>query len=164
MDLEELRKALEHPLFDSAIVKHGFAPFFRDYDLIAQIENYQFHYRFTHCTSATVTTAVRDDVWPRSWDDLFTDYPAWEREGCPEGYVWGVCWSLAYPGAEYVENSTAARNWSERLGKPMHEVNILTNGYNINLIFHDLIVRELKEGDKEWVPGILDQYVFPIIR
>jgi hypothetical protein len=33
----------------------------------------------------------------------------------------------------------------------MHEVRIETNGHNIGLVFHDLILRELKESDEEWV-------------
>lgn len=33
----------------------------------------------------------------------------------------------------------------------MHEVVITTNGHNFRLVFHDLIVKELKETDPEWV-------------
>jgi hypothetical protein len=148
---DEMRKALQEPLFDSCIVRHGFAPFLRDYDVVAQVNEYQFLYRFTHCTSATVTTAVADRVWLESWEEVYTDYPAWKRTGSPEGYVWGVCYSIAYPGATYVDNSAIAREWAGRLGKPMHEVRIQTNCHNLGLIFHDLSVRELRKGDEEWV-------------
>ena len=147
---DEMRKALQEPLFDSAIVRHGFAPFLRDYDVVAEVNKYQFLYRFSHCTSVTVTTAVADSVWRESWPDIYTNYGAWVRAGNPDGYVWGVCYSLAYPGATYVENSAAAQEWAARLGKSMHEVLIETNGHNLRLIFHDLSVRELKEGDEEW--------------
>jgi len=146
-----MRKAIQEPLFDSSIVRHGFAPFLRDYDVVAKIKKHQFLYRFSHCTSATVTTAVADWIWQESWSDIFTDYSAWQRAGAPEGYVWGVCFSLAYPGATYVDNSAPAQEWANRLGKPMHEVRIETNAHNLCLIFHDLSVRELREGDEEWV-------------
>jgi hypothetical protein len=151
MTVEEMRTKLQEPLFDSAIIRHGFAPFLRDYDLISQINEFQFLYRFSHCVLATVITAVRDDVWQQSWTDVYTDYSIWERAGNPDGYVWGVCYSLAYPGATYIENSVLAREWAERLGKPMHEVLIETNGHNIRLVFHDLSVRELREGEEEWI-------------
>lgn len=151
MTVEELQKKLQEVLFDSNIIKHGFAPFLRDYDVIAKINESQFLYRFSHCTSATITTAVGDDVWRQSWTDVYTDYSAWERAGHPEGYVWGVGCSLVYPGAKYIENSVLAREWAERLGKPMHEVRIETNGHNFDLIFHDLSVRELRQGEEEWV-------------
>jgi hypothetical protein len=151
MTVDEMREALENPLCDSAIVRHGFAPFLRDYDVVAEINRHQFLYRFSHCTSAWVTTAVADWSWQESWDDVYTDYAAWERAGAPNGYVWGVCYSAVYPGATYVENSELASEWSLKLGQPMHEVRIETNGHNLGLIFHDLIVRELKEGDEEWV-------------
>jgi hypothetical protein len=39
---DEMRKALQEPLFDSAIVRHGFAPFLRDYDVVAEINKHQF--------------------------------------------------------------------------------------------------------------------------
>jgi hypothetical protein len=82
---------------------------------------------------------------------VYTDYSTCERADGPEGYVWGVGYSLAYPGATYVENSAVAQEWAVRLGKPMREVLIETNGHNLRLIFHELNVRELKESDKEWV-------------
>jgi hypothetical protein len=151
MTVEEIRKALQEPLFDSAIVRHGFAPFFRDYDLVACIKEHQFLYRFSHCTAAWITTAVADSLWRESWDDIYIDHAAWERAGAPSGYVWGVYYLLAYPGATYVENSELASDWSRKLGKQMHEVRIETNGHDIGLIFHDLSVRELREGDEEWV-------------
>ena len=155
MTVDEIKKALERPLFDSAIVRHGFASFMRDYDVIAEIHQHQFLYRFTHCTSAWTTTAVADKFWPESWNDIYIDYAAWERAGAPNGYIWGVCYQLAYPGPTYVENSELARQWSSKLGKEMHEVRIETNCHDIGLIFHDLIVRELKETDEEWVKTAL---------
>ena len=151
MTVEEMKKALKGPLFDSFIARHGFASFVRDYDLVACIEEHQFLYRFSHCTAAWITTALSDQSWQKSWDDIYTDYAVWERAGAPEGYLWAVCYSSAYPGATYVENSELAREWSVELGKQMHEVLIETNGHNIGLIFHDLSVRELKESEEEWV-------------
>jgi hypothetical protein len=151
MTIDEIRKALQEPLFDSSIVRHGFAPFLRDYDIVAEINKCQFLYRFSHCTSATVTTAVSDRAWQKSWEDIYTDYSAWNGSGGPEGYVWGVCYSDAYPGATYVDNSVPAKEWANRLGHPMHEVRIETNGHNLDLVFHDLRVREISEGDEEWV-------------
>ncbi len=151
MNVGEIKRALQEPLFDACIVKHGFAPFLRDYDVVAQIRTFQFLYRFTHCTSATVTTAVKDDFWKEAWEDIFTDYSTWERAGCPDGYVWGVCYALTYPGARYIEDSAVAREWTGRLGKQMHEVRMETNGHNLNLVFHDLIVRELKQDEEAWV-------------
>lgn len=151
MTVDEIKRAIQEPLFDSSIVRHGFAPFLRDYDIVARINDYQYLYRFTHCVLAIVATAVKSKFWKESWDDIFTDYIAHQRAGSPEGYVWGLCYSVAYPGATYIEKSASAQDWSRRLGKPMHEVLIETNGHDIDLIFHDLKVRELSRYDKEWV-------------
>jgi hypothetical protein len=84
--VDEIKKALEHPLFDSFIIRHGFASFVRDYDVVAYIKGHQFLYRFTHCISAWVTTAVADHVWQKSWADFLTDYnTAHQHAGAPDG-------------------------------------------------------------------------------
>lgn len=151
MNLAKIRRALEEPFFDSGILRHGFAAYMRDYEIVVQIDKHQFLYRFTHCPAENFTTVVNDRNWRASWDDLFTKYPDWERSGAPKGFVWGVNWARAYPGAELVEDSSKAREWSERLGKQMYQVRIETNAYRLDLIFHDLRVRELESADKEWV-------------
>jgi hypothetical protein len=151
---DEIRECLERgPLFDGYIVKHGFVPFLRDYDLVVVAvasppRRPQYLYRFSHVPFATVTTAVSDEVWRKSWADDYTNFQTWQRVGSPPGYVWGVCYSVAYPGAKCVEDSILAREWSSRLGKPMHEVQIKTNGHDLTLIFHDLNMEEQGEASE----------------
>lgn len=94
--------------------------------------------RFCKCK-----TRVRDDVWPRSWEDTLIDYEAWEAAGEPDGYVWGTKWTLAYPGLVYVEGSAIAAEWTARLGKSMHEVTIETDAYLLRVVFHDVRFRQL---------------------
>ena len=154
----EIREKLhEDLLFDSAIVEHHFTPYLRDYDVIIDVPaarpdgrgSYiegRYRYRFTHCPVVQVTTAVRDDVWRESWADLFTDAAAYEEAGTPDGYFWGVCYSDAYPGLTYVEDSTLVQGWSARFGQPMHEVRIETNGHNLSIVFHDVEVRRIAQG------------------
>lgn len=153
MKRSEIQEVLERgQLFDGAIVRHGFTPYLRDYDIVAYFgQGPQYLYRFSHCTLVEVTTAVPDDVWQRSWSDCFIDYSEWLKSGEPNGYVWGICESSVYPGAKYIADSALAREWTSRLGKTMHEIIIETNGHNLRLVFHDLCVRELKETDREWV-------------
>ncbi len=152
MTIDEIKRALEEPLFDSSIVRHSFAPFLRDYDVVAEIFEHQYLYRFTHCTSLTTSTALSDELWRKSWDDLYIDLAAYEHAGRPDdGVLWATCFAAAYPGAKYIDDSPRARDWSKRLGKPMHEVRIETNLQSIELIFHDLRVRELKPDDPGWV-------------
>ena len=143
MKQDEIRQAVEEDLFDCSILRHGFTPYMRDYELVVRsLDERERTFRFTHCVVASVTTAVGDAVWKESWDDRFIDYGAWENSGEPEGHVWGVCWFCAYPGATYMTDSVLAQEWSQRLGKTMHEVQIETNGHNLRLVFHDLKVSE----------------------
>ena len=146
------------PLFDNSIVRHGFTPYLRDYELEVvavaatpdgsrSYPEGRYRYLFTHCVVEEVVTTVRDDVWPRSWADVFTDYEAWEAAGCPAGYVWGVNEMDAYPGARYLPESRRAAEWSQRLGRLMHEVQIETNAHHLALVFHELRVERTAQGD-----------------
>lgn len=154
------QKLDDGPMFDMAVVEHGFAPYVRDYDVLVDVaapasdrtRSYvegRYRYRFTRCVVANVKTVVPDDVWRRSWDDVFTDYKAWEAADHPDGYVWGVCWQDAYPGLTYRENSDRAREWSERLGKPMHEAVIDLNAQKIELVFHDVFITKIAQGNPD---------------
>jgi hypothetical protein len=146
------------PLFDSAIVRHGFAPYMRDYDVIVEIPaakpdgsgSYiegRYRYRFTHCVEARVETDVPPETWRRSWADVFTDHAAWEAAGNPSGFVWGVNHADAYPGARTVADAPAAAEWTEKLGQAMHEVEIRATPFLITLVCHDLRVDQLASGD-----------------
>lgn len=153
VESSEMQEALERgPLFDSAIIRHGFTPYLRDYDIVIYHgRGLEYLYRFSHCPFAEVTTAVAGKDWKSSWDDVFTDYSEWLKSGSPDGYVWGICESEVYPGAKYIRDSILAQEWTSKLGNQMHEVLIETNAYNIRLVFHDLSVKELLETDPEWL-------------
>lgn len=149
-------------LFDLPILRHGFAPYQRDYVIEAEIggrSEHRGHYRFsfTHCPVANLTTTVGDATWQASWDDRFIDYKGWLASGEPEGYVWGVNWSIAYPGPTYVEGSVLAAEWGRRLGRAMHEAVIETNAFRLQLVFHDLQVE--RTGDEV---SVYDQITFPV--
>ena len=154
-----------HPLFDQAVVEHGFTRHLRDYDVMvdriasapkgaldAATDRHsyveaRYRYRFTHCVTMTVETKVTDETWRVSWDDHFTDLDAWKRAGEPEGFVFGVCWADAYPGGQLVEDSALAHDWSQRLGQLMHEAVIETSAYTLRLVFHNLRVTRMAVGD-----------------
>ena len=149
-------------LFDLPVLSHGFAPYQRDYVIESEIggqSEHRGHYRFTftHCAVANFTTTVRDDTWRLSWDDRFIDYTRWLEEGEPEGYIWGVNWSMAYPGPTYVMESPLAAEWSVRFGQPMHEAIIDTNAFRLQLVFHDLHVD--RTGDEV---SVYDKVTIPI--
>lgn len=89
---------------------------------------------------------MSDESWRLSWTDEYTHYRAWEQAGEPAGYVWGVEYMVAYPGLTYIANSTLAQEWSQRLGKLLHEVLIETNGHNIRLVFYDVVITKIAQG------------------
>ena len=65
-------------IFDSTITSHGFAPYMRDYDVIAEVPALRpdgsasyiegrYRYRFTHCVEASLVTGVSPETWRQSW-------------------------------------------------------------------------------------------------
>lgn len=146
-------------VFDQALVFHGFADYMRDYEVFIYatadprtgIRPEHLQYRFTHCTRATVTSALSPETWKRSLDERLVD-PERGRE--LDGYVWGVKWQVLYPGMKLVPDSAEAHRWSGELGLPFHEAVIETNGHNITLVFSDLTVQAVDPGYAPFVvPG-----------
>jgi hypothetical protein len=140
------------PELDFGVMSHGFARHGRDYTFIVDVGRSGTHELvLTHVVELQYETRVRDDVWPKSWEDVMTDYQAWEIAGEPDGYVWGNNWSLAYPGLYVAESDPAAARWSERLGKQMYAMAIETDRFKISMIFHE--VRHRKLSDEAPVVG-----------
>ncbi len=144
---------------DQALVFHGFADYMRDYEVFIHatadprtgIRPEHLRYRFTHCTRATVTSALSPETWKRSLDERLVD-PERGRE--LDGYVWGVKWQVLYPGMKLVPDSAEAHRWSGELGLPFHEAVVETNGHNITLVFSDLTVQAVDPGYAPFVvPG-----------
>jgi len=151
---------------DVGILSHGFAPYMRDYDVVFEAlwgrtvwadAQGTYRLRFTHCTEATTTTAVSDTHLKESWADVLIDFAKWEAAGAPAGFVWAACWSTAYPGLRYIDESSRAREWSKRLGKQMHEVSIETEAFKIHLVFSDFTVTKLSDEVR-----VLHKVMFPL--
>ena len=129
------------PEFDVGIMRHGFAAHGRDYAFVFEDSlgrdpgTYQL--TFTHVVKLTHETRVHDHVWPVSWDDLFTDYAKWEAAGTPSGFVFGACWSLAYPGISARPDDAETQNWSARLAHQMYKAQVETELFSITLVFSE---------------------------
>lgn len=146
---QELREMMERfDVFDNALLFHSYKPYMRDYELIVEshvgpAESGTYSYLFRYCVEAHVRTTVSDDAYRRSLDDRLTVYDSGKDL---DGYVWGVNWSMLYPGWDLVPGSSAAASWTDRLGIDFHEVRIEGNAYAINLIFAELRVRKLSDS------------------
>ena len=124
---------------DFGVLGHGWTPHGRDYFVIVQDclgrDRGTHELTFTHSVRVDYETRVRDEVWPRSWSDEFTDYARWEAAGEPDGYVWGTNWSMADPGITVRHDSGDAATWTKRLGLPMFEILIETDRFLLRLLF-----------------------------
>jgi len=150
-------------LIDTAILAHGFTPYKRDdyfhIETAWQVENYAGQYLvcFTHCYDLTYKTLAVKDTLLASWDDCFIDYKEWEKAGEPKGYVWGTNWANAYPGFSNNDNSTKAKEWTERLGKVMKELSVKTEIFELNFVHHDWTIKKLNSDTK-----LISQVLFPL--
>ena len=128
---------------DAAILRHGFTAYNRDYDILFSLYGGgKYLLRFSHGPEVTTTTICCDK---QAWSDVFIDYNEWLAAGEPDGWVWGTCWSGAYPGLRYIDNSPRAKELSERIGKQMHEVIIETDAFDIWIVFYDFTVTKLND-------------------
>lgn len=130
--------------FDAAIMKHGFTDYMRDYEIIVGARdgppNTDIHrYQFVGTVEAHYATAVRPEFFAASLPDEFVlsgpDYP---DKPDPDGFIWGVRYSNAYPGLEYVPDSELAKRWSNALGIPMHEIVLETEAFRLQLVFAEV--------------------------
>ncbi len=138
----------EYDLFDNALLFHAYKTYMRDYELIVEVhvgpaEQGTYSYLFRYCVEAHVRTTVREDVYRASLDERLIEYESGKDS---EGFVWGVKWSLLYPGWKLHTPSGKAQRWSERLGIDFHEVQIETDAFDITLTFAELAVKKLSDG------------------
>ena len=149
------------PESDFGVLEHGWAVHGRDYLVIAQTpfgpSAGTYELRFTHVVRCVFESRVRDDVWPESWAEEFTDYQTWIEAGEPAGYVWGTNWSNAYPGLAAIPDSAPAVSWSERIGRPMFEATLETDRFEMKVIFHELRSEKLNDD-----VGTISQVHFPL--
>ncbi len=159
MSVEEVLK--KYPLFDIAILGHGYTDYMRDYDILVEANwnnnKGRFLYRFSHCVDVNLKTRLADENWRTSWDNLFIDYEKWQMAGEPDGFLWGVKWSMAYPGLEFDDEALDVKDWSSRLEKEMHAVIIETNVFLLRLVFHGVKVKKLEDGS-----NLIDSVFIPL--
>ncbi len=130
-------------LYDMAILTHGFTSYNRDYFFHIEANMWkdelkgQYMIYFVHCYDLSYQTLANSETLLQSWDECFIDFNEYLKAGEPEGFIWGTNWVNAYPGFSIVENSEKAELWTESLKKPMQELQVLSDVYKINLIFHD---------------------------
>ncbi|HEY0735212.1 MAG TPA: hypothetical protein VGD69_09935 [Herpetosiphonaceae bacterium] len=130
--------------FDAAILWHGFTDYMRDYEIIVGARNGPpytdvHRYQFIGCVAAMCTTALPPASFVQSLpDQLVYAGPDYPDQDVPDGFVWGVRYSTAYPGLTYVEQGEYARTWSQTLNYPMHEITLETEAFHLRLVFADV--------------------------
>ena len=139
----------EHELYDAEIVAHGFQPYFRDYQLLVERISCApyglFEYNFEGCMEVRYTVTLPPSAISMDPRLIEIDAP-----DIPKSFLWSVgsvC--SAEEGVTVSDNSERAVAWTERLGRPMFEIEIGTNVFALALVFHELTIRRAGQGDGE---------------
>lgn len=147
---ETVLRIKEHLQIDGALYGHGFLGNSRDFNADVRVvvpagpnskclKTEAYRFTFTHCVLASISSRLSDKDLSLSWDDLYLSKTAWKAAGEPDGHVWSD-YADTSPGGLYVDDSPLAEEWTNRLGRTMHEVVLDTTATSIRLIFHDLKV------------------------
>jgi hypothetical protein len=160
MGLAERISAENDWFMDSWVVRHGFEPRGRDYDIVitaiaalrpdvpigdstgSYVEG-RYRYRFTHCPEAQFATVVDDRIWREYWEEAVGDELG---DSYPERSYWRGQAADTFPGLSILDSPRAAR-WAERFGREMYEVHVETNRWTLQLVCHDVEVMRLAVGD-----------------
>jgi hypothetical protein len=128
----------------TAILRHGFTDYMRDYELIVGarggLPGDDLHrYQFVGCVEANVRTSVDASTFVQSLGDEFVySGPDFPNKPQPDGFIWGVRYSTSTFGLSVVETSPLAAKWTHELGVSMTEATIHTEAFHIQLVFADL--------------------------
>jgi hypothetical protein len=145
-----IQRALDD-VHDQALLRHGFADYLRDYELIIRrfdqprrpaVRFADLRYLFRFCVEAEVRTTLDSQVWRVSLDDRLTESLS---SGGMEGHSWWARQDL-YPGGRVIEQSQRAQSWADSIGVDFYEVVIETNVHAIKLIVSDLEIAEVESG------------------
>lgn len=143
---------LREGFFDAAVLRHGFTDYMRDYEIIVGARNgppnTDIHkFQFIGCVEAEYHTRVAPPTFSQSLSDNFVyagpDYPGTQD---PDGFIWGVRYSNAYPGLKYLEDGTRAQHWSRLMKRKMHEVVLETEAFHLRLVFADVRYALIGDG------------------
>jgi hypothetical protein len=137
-----INKLKEIELNDIVILHHGFEIYNRDYHFIVESNTKEnigvFKILFTHCFDLKYRHKIVDIKFPdkvrKSWDDYLISPDLPEEY---DGYWWGQGFTTAYPGFSYDSDCLKAKKMTEITNRPMYSVNLETDHYLIDFIFHD---------------------------
>jgi len=146
-----IRELLAREDISSAVIlRHGFTDYMRDYEIIIGSRDGPprtdvYKYQFIGCVEVSYTTALGrcfeepTSIFGKSINDEFVfsgpDYP---EKNDPDGFIWGVRYADVLSGWTYYGNSKRAKDWSQRIGRKMHEISVETNAYGLELVFADV--------------------------
>lgn len=151
--MAEVKGTLEaFNLYDSAIIRHGFTDYMRDYEVVIyfppDLGDAVRKFQFVGCAEAQYMTALRHFAVSLP-DENVTVNLSDPPEDFPTGFIWAVRDATLVPGFSYIEDGEQAAFWSNKLGRKMHEVLFETNVYNLRLVFADVRTTVIEDFQPE---------------
>lgn len=147
MTVEE--KLTEFDLFDNAIIRHGSCENIRDYEIIGYISGLNFDVEVEYIFKGCMEVNFKNTVEPESFsmDDRLLELNRQDEPDYPQRFIWDAG-AIAYPGWKLEENTEELETLEKVYHLKFYKFYIETNAYNLDLIFHDLEVMQLKRYEK----------------
>ena len=144
-------KLIKYDLFDQAITRHGILENIRDYEIIGYLSGLEFdeevQYIFKGCIKADYKVKVRSEYY--SMDDRLLDPTGQDEPDYPKAWVWGVNYTLVYPGWTLTEDSAELKLLEQSYGFKFYQIYFDTNTYDLTLTFHDVETKLIRRINKK---------------
>ena len=145
-----IEKLTEFNLFDNVIIRHGICENIRDYEIIGYIIGVNFNVAVQYIFKGCIEANFKNTVTPESFsmDNRLLDLSRQDEPDYPQKFIWDVGGANAYPGWKLEENTEELKKIDAIYQLKFYKFIVETNAYRLNLVFHDLEVRQLKQHDK----------------
>jgi hypothetical protein len=118
----------------------------RDYEIIGYLTgeevDTEIQYIFKGCIKSDYQITVAPSDF--SMDEILLDASLQNEPNYPKAFIWGVNYSVVYPGWILIEDTGELKELEKLYGIRFYEIQIQTNAYNLTLIFNDLETKEIK--------------------
>lgn len=143
-------KLEKYDLFDQSIIRHGMLEYIRDYEIIGYLSGKEFDFELQYVFKGCIKSDFQIKVAPKdfSLDERLLDLAKQNEPNYPKAFIWGVNFSVVYPGWTLLDDSNELRELEKLYGIKFYKIHFETNAYDLALIFHDVEMKQIKRIEK----------------
>ena len=153
-------KLEKYNFFDQLIIRHGMLEHIRDYEIIGQLDGRIFGFDLQYIFKGCIKSDFQIKVAPKdfSLDERLLDLTRQNEPNYPQKFIWGVNFSVVYPGWTLFEHTDELKELEKLYGIKFYKIHFETNAYDLMLIFHDVEIKQMNRIEK--FETLHNNYVF----